>query len=375
MATVKLEDTTQNGPATPGRTSGLVKNFTLDIADNQFLALLGPSGCGKSTILRMIAGLESPLGGRIFIGGKDVSSVPPKDRDVAIVFPGDTLLPHLTVRENLALGLNSRNLTKAEADRRINNASDLLDLSPFLELKAGALRPAQRLRIALGRAVAQQPKVFLFDDPLAQLSPPERELMRRQILKLHQQLQSTMVLATSAPRDAMALSSRLVVLGSGNLTTVEQSGPPLEVYSSPANRFVAGLVAEHPMNILNGMLRKDGEEIIFKEPPGGTLEIRLGRRPAASEWLGKDVVLGLRPEDCEILPAGKTPQENAFQVLADIVETFGDETHFHADTGAHKIIITSRSAPNLENAGHRIRILVNSAKAQLFDPTTGKAIR
>ena len=259
--------------------------------------------------------------------------------------------------------------------RRVDNAASILDLAPLLDRKPAALLPAQRLCVAIGRAVARQPKVFLFDDPLSRLSPPEREQMRPVLLKLHHHLQATMIHGTRDPREALALGGRIVVLGEGKPARIEQAGTPSEIYNRPANLFVAGFAGEPPMNFLKGMLRKDGEQILFKEPPGGTLEIRLGSRSAADAWIGKDVVLGLRPEDCEIPPAGKPPQENTFQVLADLVETFGADTHFHADTGAHKLLIRSRSVIGTEGAGHRIRIQIHGAGVHLFDPSSGKAIR
>ena len=375
MAKVTLENITQYDTAAPGGGPGRFRDLNIEIPDNQFLVILGPSGCGKSSLLRMIAGLESPASGEIAIGDKNVKGVPPKDRDVALIFPNATLLPHLTANENMAFGLSLRRLTKAETERRAANASGLLDLAPLLDLRPDGLSPAQRLRVAIGRAVVRQPKVFLFDDPLFLLSQNERGQMRPLLINLHHHLQSTMIYVTSDPREAMALGGRLVVLGEGKPTPVEQTGTPLEIYNSPANRFVAGFASDLPMNFLNGHLRKDGEQIVFKEPTGGTLDIRLGSRTAAEGWIGKDVVLGLRPEDCAILPEGKAPQENAFQVLADIVETFGADTHFHADTGAHKLLISSRCAIDPEGAGRRIRIQINAAKAHLFDPSSGKAIR
>ena len=374
MATVTLANITQNNPATCRKGTGVLRDLSIDIPDNQFFVILGPSGSGKSSLLRMIAGLELPSNGEISIGEKNVTGIHPKDRDVALIFSSDTLLPHLTVRENLAFGLSSRRLTKAEAGRRVDNAANLLGLASVLVLKPVTLSRAQRLRAAIARAVARQPKVFLFDDPLSGLVSSEHDEMRAELIKLHLHLQATMILVTREPRDAMALGSRIVVLGNGRPTTIEQVGAPLEIFNKPANQFVAGLVGEAPMNFLKGMLRKDGEQIAFKEPQGGTLEIRLGTKSAADGWIGKEVVLGLRPEDCEILPAGKSPQENAFQVLADIVETFGVNTHFHAETGAHNLLISSRSAIDPERAGHRIRIQINAAKVHLFDPISGRAI-
>ena len=323
----------------------------------------------------MIAGLESPSSGCISIGEKNVLGIRTKDRDVAIVFQNDTLLAHLTVRENLSLRLRCQNLTKAEAARRVDNAAQLLDVIPLLDLKAAGLLPAQRLRVAIGRAIARQPKVFLFDDPLALLPPSDRDQLRPALINLHHHLQATMIYVTSDPREAMAMGTRIAVLGNDRPAGIEQTGTPLEIYNCPANLFVAGFEGKLPMNVLKGVLRKDGDQIVFKEAARGALEIRLGSRPAADGWVGKDVLLGLRPEDCEILPAGKPPQENAFQVLADIVETFGADTHFHADTGAHKLLIISRATADREGAGHRIRILINAAKAHLFDPSSSKAIR
>lgn len=371
MATVTFANVPPSGSPTAAATSG-TGNFSLGIPDNSFFVLLGPIGSGKSKLLRLVAGLDSAKGGDILIGGKSVNAIPPKDRDVAIVLPGDTLLPHLTVRGNIAAGIASRRLSAAEAGRRIENAAQLLSLSAVLDANPQALTAVQRIRAAIARAVARQPKVFLLNDPLSQLAPADRDELRPELLKLYHHLQATFLYATRDPREAMALGTDMTVLGSDLL--IEQTGTPSMIFHAPANRSVAALISDPPMNFLEGTLRKDGEELIFKEASGGTLEIRLGSRPAAVEWTGKPVTLGIRPGDCEVLPASKTSGENVFQVLADVVETFGSESHFHAETGAHRLLIRCRPPEDPAGTGHRIRLRIDAARAILFDPTSGRSI-
>jgi len=371
MATVTLANVSSPGfPAASG--ASCQDQFNLEIPDNSFFVLLGPSGSGKSTILRLIAGLQATSGGEIRLGGKPVGSLLPGDRDLAIVLPGDTLLPHLTVRENIAAGTGSRRLTATESSRRIENAARLLSVATVLDSKPHSLTAVQRLRVATARAVARQPKVFLFDDPFSQLSPPERDGLRPDLLKLFHHLQATFLYATRDPREAMALGTDMAVLAGGS--SLEQTGPPSMIYRVPANRSVAELTSAPPMNFLEGTLRRDGDEIVFKEASGGVLEIRLGCRPGATEWTGRAVTLGIRPGDCEVLAASGTANENVFQVLADVVESFGSESHFHAETGAHRLLICCRPPGEPAGTGHRIRLRIDADRAILFDPASGRSI-
>lgn len=375
MATVTLANVSSVGSDGDAGREG--RNlFSAEIPDNAFFVFLGPAGCGKTRILRIIAGLDLPAAGEILIGGKNMNGVPPKDRDIALVCSGDTLIPHLTARANVAAGLHGRKLNPAESGRRVDCAASLLKIETVMDLKPDALTAAQRIRVSIARAVARQPKVFLFDDPLSRLSAAGREQLRPELFTLHHQVRATIIHATSDPAEALALAGRIAVLEEGMPPTIAQTGSPLEIFNEPANRFVAGFAGVPQMNFLTGTLRKDGEQIVFKEAPGGTLEILLGSRPPAEAWIGKEITLGLRPEDFDILPAGKTPQENTFQVLADIVETLGADTHVHADTGAHKLLIRSRTAIAPADAGgHRIRIQINAGRAHIFDPASGRAIR
>ena len=223
-----------------------VDRFTLDVADGEFLVLVGPSGCGKSTTLRMVAGLELPTSGRITIGGRDVTALPPKDRDIAMVFQNYALYPHMTVQENLSFALKLRHVPKAEIARRTAAAAETLGLTPYLKRLPKALSGGQRQRVALGRAIVRDPSVFLFDEPLSNLDAKMRVEMRAEIVRLHRRLGATMIYVTHDQTEAMTMGSRIVVMSGGR---IQQAATPLEVYERPANTFVASFIGTPPMNV------------------------------------------------------------------------------------------------------------------------------
>ncbi|TSA36059.1 MAG: sn-glycerol-3-phosphate ABC transporter ATP-binding protein UgpC [Verrucomicrobiaceae bacterium] len=363
----------------PGEKGGditAVRDFTLEISPREFLVLVGPSGCGKSTTLRMVAGLEEVTRGDIFIGGRRVNDIPPKDRDIAMVFQNYALYPHMSVFENLAFGLKLRKLPKAEIKKRVNDVAEILGLQQLLDRKPKALSGGQCQRVALGRAIVRQPKVFLFDEPLSNLDARLRTQMRSEIVKLHQRLQATILYVTHDQVEAMTMGTRIVVMDAAlNLETgrkegvIQQIDTPMNLYREPANMFVAGFLGSPPMNFIKGTLRKDGEQLCFKEAQGGAIEVRLGSRPAAEALLGREVVMGIRPEHCIPIPSGK-PSAGSFQAVVDLVEPMGAETYFHLQTGAHTLISRTPGGYGQEDAGHRQRFEISAGEAHLFDPAT-----
>ncbi len=308
-----------------------VKGIDLEIADHEFVVLVGPSGCGKSTTLRMIAGLEEITGGEIWIGGDVVNDVPPRDRDIAMVFQNYALYPHMSVFDNMAFGLKLRKFPKDEIKRRVDEAARILDIGMLLERKPRALSGGQRQRVAMGRAIVRNPKVFLFDEPLSNLDAKLRVQMRTEIKKVHQTVKTTTVYVTHDQIEAMTLADRVVVMNHG---IIEQVGTPQELYHNPTSRFVAGFIGSPAMNFLPCRIEEAG---------GGGLLVRVGSAlsipiPAArtaryAPFKNKEMVFGIRPEHLverrEVGKAGFEPVE----LLVDVVEPMGMETmvHFFVD--------------------------------------------
>ena len=381
MAKVALTNIYKIYPGEKGKDVVAVRDFNIEITDREFIVFVGPSGCGKSTTLRMIAGLEEISRGDIVIGDKRVNDVPPKDRDIAMVFQNYALYPHMSVYENMAFGLKLRKFSKADIDKRVTEAAGILGLEQLLDRKPKALSGGQRQRVAVGRAIVRQPKVFLFDEPLSNLDAKMRVQMRTEIIKLHQRLQATMIYVTHDQVEAMTMGTRIVVMDAVvNPETglkegvVQQIDAPLKLYNEPANLFVAGFLGSPPMNFLKGTLRKDGDGIIFKEVKGGAVELKLGSRQAAEAYIGKEITLGIRPENCELVPQGKPLPENSFQAVVDIVEPMGAETYFYLQTGAHTVISRSHALGDQREAGHRLRFEIQADRAHLFDQETGLRI-
>jgi multiple sugar transport system ATP-binding protein len=289
MASVRLEGVQKTYPNGHVAAQGL----DLEIVDGEFMVLVGPSGCGKSTALRMIAGLETPTGGRIMIGDRDVTAVPPQDRDIAMVFQTYALYPHMTVRENLAFGLRMRGVGRETIDRRVEEAAKALALDPVLERKPAQLSGGQRQRVALGRAIVREPKVFLFDEPLSNLDAKLRVETRAELARLHRRLAATVVYVTHDQEEAMTLGSRVAVMRDGLL---QQVAPPMELYRKPANQFVAGFVGSPAMNFL------PRQEVPQTISPSGA-------------------ILGVRPHDIQIVALG-AGDENAY---VELVESRGSE--------------------------------------------------
>ncbi len=349
-----------------------VEDVSLEIADREFVVLVGPSGCGKSTTLRMIAGLEEISRGDIYIGDRQVNDVPPKDRDIAMVFQNYALYPHMSVYENMAFGLKLRKFAKAEIKRRVGDAASILGIENLLDRKPKALSGGQRQRVAVGRAIVRQPKVFLFDEPLSNLDAKMRVQMRTEITKLHQRLQATMIYVTHDQIEAMTMGDRIVVMNNGR---VQQNDTPLKLYNEPDNLFVAGFLGSPPMNFIQGELKSARDGLVFKEIGDGTIEVALDGRPDGRELSGKPVLLGIRPEDIEIAQSSKPAGTAAsFPAIVDIVEPMGAETNLYLQTGAHTVICRSQRALDHREAGHRLQFELNASKVHLFDPATSRRI-
>jgi len=367
MAKVTLKNVFKIYPGDKGKDVTAVEDFNLDVDDREFVVFVGPSGCGKSTTLRMIAGLEEISKGDVFIGEKRVNDVPPKDRDIAMVFQNYALYPHMSVYDNMAFGLKLRKYPKAEIDKRVKEAAAILGIEQYLERKPKALSGGQRQRVAVGRAIVRQPKVFLFDEPLSNLDAKMRVQMRTEITKLHQRLQATMIYVTHDQIEAMTMGTRIVVMKDG---IIQQVDTPLRIYNEPKNLFVAGFLGSPPMNFIKGSLQGKEGAVVFKEMKSGVVEISLGNHKAASAFIGKEVVLGVRPEDCDLVPPGKAPSKNSFQAVVDIVEPMGAETYFYLQTGEHTVISRSHASVDQREAGHRLQFEINAEKVHLFDPVT-----
>ena len=362
----------------PGEKSGdvtAVDDVSLEIADREFVVLVGPSGCGKSTMLRMIAGLEEISRGDIFIGDRRVNDVPPKDRDIAMVFQNYALYPHMSVYDNMAFGLKLRKFAKTEIKKRVEDAAEILGIKELLARKPKALSGGQRQRVAVGRAIVRQPKVFLFDEPLSNLDAKMRVQMRTEITKLHQRLQATMIYVTHDQVEAMTMGDRIVVMDGG---VVQQNDAPLTLYNEPLNLFVAGFLGSPPMNFIHGTLKQERDALVFREKDEGTVEARwpLSHRPAAAEFTGRPVVLGIRPEDIDRIEVTKGERNagGSFPAIVDIIEPMGAETNFYLQTGAHTVVCRSQAALDHREAGRRMHFAIDLDKAHLFDGSSTKRI-
>jgi multiple sugar transport system ATP-binding protein len=367
MAKVTLKNVYKIYPGDRGKDVTAVENFSLDIFDREFVVFVGPSGCGKSTTLRMIAGLEEISKGDVLIGDKRVNDFPPKDRDIAMVFQNYALYPHMSVYDNMAFGLELRKYPKAEIKKRVTEAAGILGIEQLLDRRPKALSGGQRQRVAVGRAIVRQPEVFLFDEPLSNLDAKMRVQMRTEITKLHQRLQATMIYVTHDQIEAMTMGTRIVVMKDG---VIQQVDSPLKIYDEPKNLFVAGFLGSPPMNLVKGALHGQNGALVFKEVQGGVIEVELGDRKAAAGYVGKEVVLGVRPESCNLVPSGQCSSNNCFQAVVDIVEPMGAETYFHLQTGAHPMISRSPFGAQQADAGHRFKFQINAKVAHLFDPVT-----
>lgn len=346
-----------------------VHDVNITINDKEFVVLVGPSGCGKSTTLRMIAGLEEISGGELFIDGKVVNDVSPKDRDIAMVFQNYALYPHMTVYENMAFGLKLRKFPKEEIDQRVRDAAKILNLEEYLERKPKALSGGQRQRVAVGRAIVRKPKVFLFDEPLSNLDAKLRVQMRTQISKLHHQLEATMIYVTHDQVEAMTMGDRIVVMKDG---IVQQIDTPLNLYNFPANKFVAGFIGSPSMNFVKGTLSRPGSFSFVSD--GKQLQIQLPDtyNGKLAPFTGKSIWLGVRPEDInDNEDRVNVPQ--AFTAQLEVVEPMGNEIflYFNVDDIQFTSRTPSREKPN---PGDNRKLFIDAGKLHFFNPETEAAI-
>ncbi len=365
MARVLLENVTK---VYPGNVLA-VKDFNLEIQDCEFVVLVGPSGCGKSTTLRMIAGLEEITGGTIRIGDRVVNDVPPKDRDIAMVFQNYALYPHMTVYDNMAFGLKLRKFKKSEIERRVKEAADILGIGELLERRPKALSGGQRQRVAVGRAIVRKPEAFLFDEPLSNLDAKMRVQMRTEISKLHTRLATTMIYVTHDQVEAMTMGDRIVVMRDG---VIQQVAEPAELYDNPVNTFVAGFIGTPPMNFFTGVVGRSNGRYVFREE---TFELQLPEawNDKVEAFVDQEVEFGARPENIGSPTAEATPGVPRIGATIEVVEPMGAETYLYMNTGKHAFI--ARVDPHRKcRVGDRVELAIVLDKSHLFDPKTTNVI-
>jgi multiple sugar transport system ATP-binding protein len=345
-----------------------VRDGNLTVRDGEFVVLVGPSGCGKSTTLRMIAGLEEITSGTIRIGDRVVNDVPPRNRDIAMVFQNYALYPHMSVYDNMAFGLKLRKLSAAEIESRVREASQILGIQALLTRKPRALSGGQRQRVAMGRAIVRKPQVFLFDEPLSNLDAKLRVAMRTELKKLHAHLRATVVYVTHDQIEAMTLGDRIVIMKDG---VIQQVGTPLQVYAQPHNQFVAGFIGSPAMNFIPcTVTARDGE--LFFSAPDFSLAVAPAKREALSGYRDRAVVLGIRPEDLhEVTP--KDPPSSILDAKVEVVEPVGHEIYLDLMVGS--FALTARVGPDTGvRIGESIKLAASLDKLRVFDAQTERAI-
>ncbi len=334
----------------------VIRGVDIAIADGEFCVLVGPSGCGKSTLLRMIAGLEEISEGEIAIGGKVVNRVPPKERDIAMVFQNYALYPHMTVRNNMCFALTLAKMPKAEIEQKVAKAAGILGLEPYLDRYPRQLSGGQRQRVAMGRAIVRDPQVFLFDEPLSNLDAKLRVQMRTEIKWLHQRLKTTSIYVTHDQIEAMTMADRIVVMRDG---IVEQLGDPLTLYDRPANTFVAGFIGSPAMNMLPGVVGGTGRVAFGDET---ALPLPAGARAED----GQEVLYGIRPEHCSLAAAG-------LPVEVVVVEPTGADTQLYCRFDGRNVTATIKDRTDCR-PGDRIHLAPDLARAHVFDAASGKRL-
>jgi len=345
-----------------------VRDVNLTVNDKEFVVLVGPSGCGKSTTLRMVAGLEEITTGIIKIGDRVVNDVPPKDRDIAMVFQNYALYPHMSVYDNMAFGLKLRKFPKPEIQQRVGDAAEILGIQELLQRKPRALSGGQRQRVAVGRAIVRKPQVFLFDEPLSNLDAKLRVAMRAELKKLHDRLQATVIYVTHDQVEAMTMGDRIVIMKDG---IIHQVGAPLEVYAHPQNQFVAGFIGSPAMNFVTcTVTSKDGQ--LFFTNPGINVVVPSSRAKALAAYTGKPVIMGIRPEELrEATP--QDPANTVFDAMVEVVEPIGHEIYLDVKAGPAELI--ARVSPDTPvKVGQKIKLAATVEKLHAFDPQTEKAI-
>jgi multiple sugar transport system ATP-binding protein len=349
----------------------VVKDFNLEIPDREFCILVGPSGCGKTTTLRLVAGLEEVSSGEIYIGDTKVNDMPPKNRDIAMVFQSYALYPHMTVYDNMAFGLKLRGYSKKEIDQRVRDGAEKLNIGHLLERRPKQLSGGQRQRVAVGRAIVRKPKVFLFDEPLSNLDAKLRVQMRAELKKLHDRLQATMLYVTHDQTEAMTMGDRICVMKDG---IIQQVDGPLSLYDRPNNRFVGGFIGSPPMNFVEIEVVKKDEDVYLNE---GMFEVKLPRqfKEKIMPFSGQKLILGIRPEDIyDKLFYTLGPKDgNNFSATVEVVEPLGSEIFLHLNTGKNTLV-AKVDAHNQAKPNQVIELVVNLNKTHLFEPGSGLAI-
>jgi multiple sugar transport system ATP-binding protein len=344
-----------------------VDDVNLDVEDREFLVLVGPSGCGKTTTLRMVAGLEDVTAGEIYIGDRLVNDVEPKDRDIAMVFQNYALYPHMTVYDNMAFGLKLRRLPRAEIERRVREAAEVLGIGDLLRRRPKELSGGQRQRVALGRAIVRSPSVFLMDEPLSNLDAQLRVQMRAEISKLHQRVATTFIYVTHDQVEAMTMGQRIVVMKDG---LIQQIAVPQELYDRPRNRFVAAFIGSPAMNFVAATLTGDGLDLA-----GTVLPVPAQLEEAVKPARGRRVDVGVRPEDLWVgSEAAAAHRGWQLPALVDVVEPLGAEQYLHLSSACGGL--TARVSPDLRaRPGDRLEVTLNPAKLHVFDAESGLAYR
>lgn len=344
-----------------------VKKANITAEDKEFVILVGPSGCGKTTTLRMIAGLESITEGEIVIGDKVVNDIPPKNRDIAMVFQNYALYPHMTVYDNMAFALQLRKEKKDVIDATVKEAADLLEIGHLLDRKPKQLSGGQRQRVALGRAIVRKPKVFLFDEPLSNLDAKLRVQMRAEIIKLHKKLDTTIIYVTHDQVEAMTMADRIVVMKEGE---IHQIGAPLEIYNNPVNLFVASFLGSPSINIVKGRIIKDNG-LKFTD---GDINITVSHKSELENYLDSEIIMGIRPEDiydADYDAMAEFPQK--LETVCDVVEPMGNEFIVFLDSKNSKFV--ARFDPKrLPEIDEKITVSLDMNRAHFFDPVTEKTI-
>jgi multiple sugar transport system ATP-binding protein len=338
---------------------GILHEVSLDIKDGEFLVLVGPSGCGKSTLLRILAGLEECTRGEVAVDGKVVNELPPRSREIAMVFQDYALYPHMTVEENMSFGLRLRRLPKAEIDARVAEAAAILQLGRLLARMPRQLSGGQRQRVAIGRAIVRKPKAFLFDEPLSNLDAKLREEMRVEIAKLHQKLKATIVYVTHDQVEAMTLAARIAVIHQGR---IQQVGTPAELFERPANKFVAGFIGSPTMNFIEGSLEPEG----FR---GEGVRV-----PVAHRGTGSPAILGVRPEAVVVEPGSAKNLSEPFQAQVEVSELLGHRKNLYLSVGPHRLLATAAARFGAK-PGDSIPVRLDLDSLHLFDKSSEQRIR
>ncbi|HTL70250.1 MAG TPA: sn-glycerol-3-phosphate ABC transporter ATP-binding protein UgpC [Candidatus Eisenbacteria bacterium] len=347
-----------------------VQDVSLEIERREFVVLVGPSGCGKTTTLRMIAGLEEISGGKIYIADKVVNDIPPKDRDIAMVFQNYALYPHMTVFQNMAFALKLRKYPKEEIQKRVSEAAEILGIEKLLQRKPKELSGGQRQRVALGRAIVRKPHVFLFDEPLSNLDAKMRVQMRTEIKKLHQRLQATIVYVTHDQTEALTMGDRIVVMKDG---VIQQVADPLNLYERPVNKFVASFIGSPPMNFLNGQLVRLDGKIYFQNGPF-KVRINDAMAPKLSDYVNKEIVFGIRSEDIydKLFTSSSSP-DNTIRATCEVIEPMGAEAYLYLRCGANSFIarVSGQIRPGVNQD---LDLVFDMGQAHFFDKDTEKSV-